>query len=167
MKYTNLGGTGVSVSRICLGMMTYGSKQWRDWVLDYAESQTVRRPRARRRHQLLRHGRRLFQRRLGRSVGPGVEGIGVDRTTSSSRPNATAAPTIARVTAGGCRAKTSSNRAMRRLRDSARTSSTCTRFTASTHTPIEETIDALNDLVRAGKVPYLGASSMFAWQMAK
>src|SRR5246127_2157399 len=38
MKYANLGGTGVSVSRICLGMMTYGSKQWRDWVLDYEEA---------------------------------------------------------------------------------------------------------------------------------
>ena len=38
MKYANLGGTGVSVSRICLGMMTYGSKQWRDWVLDYADA---------------------------------------------------------------------------------------------------------------------------------
>ena len=38
MKYTNLGGTGVTVSRICLGMMTYGSKQWRDWVLEYGEA---------------------------------------------------------------------------------------------------------------------------------
>jgi aryl-alcohol dehydrogenase (NADP+) len=38
MKYAILGGTGVSVSRICLGMMTYGSKQWRDWVLEYGEA---------------------------------------------------------------------------------------------------------------------------------
>jgi aryl-alcohol dehydrogenase (NADP+) len=38
MKYTNLGDTGVSVSRICLGMMTYGSKAWRDWVLEYDEA---------------------------------------------------------------------------------------------------------------------------------
>jgi len=34
MQYTNLGPTGVRVSRICLGMMTYGSSAWRDWVLD-------------------------------------------------------------------------------------------------------------------------------------
>ncbi len=38
MKYANLGGTGISVSRICLGMMTYGSRQWRDWVLEYPEA---------------------------------------------------------------------------------------------------------------------------------
>ena len=38
MKYANLGATGLSVSRICLGMMTYGSSKWRDWVLDYDQS---------------------------------------------------------------------------------------------------------------------------------
>ena len=38
MQYTNLGHTGLKVSRICLGCMTYGTSQWRDWVLDEAES---------------------------------------------------------------------------------------------------------------------------------
>src|ERR1700740_3266009 len=38
MQYTRLGSTGLKVSRICLGTMTYGSKKWREWVLDEAES---------------------------------------------------------------------------------------------------------------------------------
>ena len=38
MNYINLGNTGIKVSRICLGMMTYGSSKWRDWVLDEDES---------------------------------------------------------------------------------------------------------------------------------
>ena len=38
MNYVNLGSTGLKVSRICLGTMTYGSKKWREWVLDEAES---------------------------------------------------------------------------------------------------------------------------------
>src|SRR2546423_845281 len=70
MQYVNLGSTGLKVSRICLGTMTYGSSKWRPWVLD-------------------------------------------------------------------------------------------------AETPIEETLEALHDVVRAGKALYLGASSMFAWQFAK
>ena len=38
MQYVNLGSTGLKVSRICLGTMTYGSKKWREWVLEEAES---------------------------------------------------------------------------------------------------------------------------------
>src|SRR5580698_10684147 len=38
MNYVNLGSTGLKVSRICLGTMTYGSKKWREWVLDETES---------------------------------------------------------------------------------------------------------------------------------
>ena len=38
MQYTNLGTTGMRVSRLCLGMMTYGSKEWRDWVLEYQDA---------------------------------------------------------------------------------------------------------------------------------
>src|ERR1700754_2926683 len=41
MEYVNLGSTGLKVSRICLGTMTYGSKKWREWVLDEEESRPV------------------------------------------------------------------------------------------------------------------------------
>lgn len=41
MKYANLGNTGVRVSRICLGMMSYGSPEWRDWVLGYEDARVL------------------------------------------------------------------------------------------------------------------------------
>ena len=45
MEYVNLGSTGLKVSRICLGTMTYGSKKWREWVLEDAEAQPFLPPR--------------------------------------------------------------------------------------------------------------------------
>jgi len=41
MDYVNLGQTGLKVSRICLGMMTYGTSQWRPWILDEADSRPI------------------------------------------------------------------------------------------------------------------------------
>ena len=51
MEYVNLGSTGLKVSRICLGTMTYGSKKWREWVLEDAEARPFYPPRDRSRHQ--------------------------------------------------------------------------------------------------------------------
>ena len=71
-------------------------------------------------------------------------------------------------TAAACRASTSCRRSTRRCAGSAWTTSISTRFTASiTETPIEETLEALHDVVKAGKARYIGASSMYAWQFAK
>ena len=87
MQYTSLGKTGLKVSRICLGTMTYGSPKWRDWVLDEEQSKPFIRRAARSRHQLLRHRRRLFDGRQRR--GPGQRALKefADRATkSSSRP---------------------------------------------------------------------------------
>ena len=53
MDYVNLGKTGVKVSRICLGAMTYGSKKWRDWVLEEKEAIPFIGSSTRRRDQLL------------------------------------------------------------------------------------------------------------------
>ena len=52
MQYTNLGKTGMKVSRLCLGMMSYGSKSWRDWVLDEEQAKPFVRQRAFRRNLL-------------------------------------------------------------------------------------------------------------------
>jgi 1-deoxyxylulose-5-phosphate synthase len=57
MQYTRLGSTGLKVSRICLGTMTYGSKKWREWVLEEEESRPfIKRAIDRGQHQFLRHG---------------------------------------------------------------------------------------------------------------
>ena len=67
-----------------------------------------------------------------------------------------------------CRASTCCDAIDASLRGSAPTTSTSTRSTASIHdTPIEETLEALHDIVKAGKARYIGASSMFAWQFMK
>ena len=61
MDYVNLGSTGTKVSRICLGTMTYGSKQWRQWVLEEEESLSFLPPRSGGWRQLLRYRRHVFR----------------------------------------------------------------------------------------------------------
>ena len=75
MQYVNLGKTGMKVSRLCLGMMSYGSKQWRPWVLEEEEARPVRQTRPGCRHQLLRYRRRLFARRKRSSTGQSARNL--------------------------------------------------------------------------------------------
>ncbi len=75
MEYVRLGSTGLKVSRICLGTMTYGTPEWRPWVLDEAAEPPVLQTRARIRHQLLRHRRHVFARCQRRSDRARAEGI--------------------------------------------------------------------------------------------
>ena len=75
MEQVRLGHTGLKVSRICLGTMTYGDPKWRDWVLDEAGQPPLHQARPGSGDQFLRHRRHLFQRRLGRGGGAGAEGF--------------------------------------------------------------------------------------------
>jgi len=168
MKYANLGGTGVSVSRICLGMMTYGSKQWRDWVLDFQEARPFV-------ERALEAGINFFDTADVYSNGASEEVLGralkdlkVDRDDV----------VIATKCNGGTHNRARNRWGLSRKNVMESCDASLERLGTDfidlyqihrfdTHTPIEETIDALNDLVRVGKVRYLGASSMFAWQMAK
>ena len=61
MDYVRLGSTGLKVSRLCLGTMTYGSKKWREWVLEEEESRPFIRRALEARHQLLRHRRHVLR----------------------------------------------------------------------------------------------------------
>jgi aryl-alcohol dehydrogenase (NADP+) len=168
MKYANLGGTGVSVSRICLGMMTYGSKQWRDWVLDYQEARPFV-------ERALEAGINFFDTADVYSNGASEEVLGralkdlkVDRDDV----------VIATKCNGGTHNRARNRWGLSRKNVMESCDASLERLGTDfidlyqihrfdSHTPMEETIDALNDLVRAGKVRYLGASSMYAWQMAK
>jgi aryl-alcohol dehydrogenase (NADP+) len=168
MKYANLGGTGVSVSRICLGMMTYGSKQWRDWVLDFQEARPFV-------ERALEAGINFFDTADVYSNGASEEVLGralkdlkVDRDDV----------VIATKCNGGTHNRARNRWGLSRKNVMESCDASLERLGTDfidlyqihrfdTHTPMEETIDALNDLVRVGKVRYLGASSMFAWQMAK
>ncbi len=167
MDYVRLGTTGLKVSRLCLGAMTYGSKKWREWVLEEEEG----RPFIKRSLEL---GINFFDTADMYSLGVSEEilgralkdfGPGRDRVVIATKVfNAMGDDPNQR----GLSRKHimhSIDNSLRRLGTDYVDLYQIHRF--DYQTPIEETLDALTDVVRAGKALYLGGSSMFAWQFAK
>ena len=167
MHYVNLGHTGLRVSRICLGMMSYGKHESRPWTLDEAQAEPILRAAAEGginfydtadvynggESEVLtgRLLRKLFQMREeyvvatkvnGRTM-PGENGQGLSRKHIMASIDAS----------------------LKRLDLEYVDLYQIHRF--DPHTPAQETMDALHEVVRAGKSRYIGASSMFAWQFAK
>lgn len=168
MEYANLGNTGLRVSRLCLGMMTYGSKAWRDWVLEYDEAGPFV-------ERALEAGINFFDTADVYSNGASEELLGRWlKTLQVDREDVVIATKCYMGTHGNKQNRRGLSRkhilaacdaSLRRLGTDYIDLYQIHRF--DKRTPIEETIDALDHLVRVGKVRYLGASSMFAWQMAK
>jgi 1-deoxyxylulose-5-phosphate synthase len=167
MDYVRLGSTGLKVSRICLGTLTFGSPQWRDWVLDEERSRPII-------ARALELGVNFFDTANSYSLGESESILG--RALKDFAPDR-AAVVIAtkvydRVGDGPNEAGLSRKHIMRAIDDSLRRLGTdfvdlyqIHRFDPAT--PIEETLEALTDIVRAGKALHVGASSMYAWQFAK
>jgi len=167
MRYTRLGSTGLKVSRICLGCMTYGSKSWREWVLEEQES----RPFIQRALEL---GINFFDTADMYSVGVSEEIVGrALKDFGPSRDRVVIATKLFNPMGDDPNQRGLSRKhIMRAIDDSLRRLGTDYVDLYQIHrfdyeTPIEETLRALDDVVRAGKVLYIGASSMFAWQFAK
>ena len=168
MKYANLGNTGVRVSRLCLGMMSYGSSAWRDWVLEYEDSLPFI-------SAALEAGINFFDSADVYSNGASEEVLGrALRELSVDREDVVIATKCFNGTHGRARNRWGLSRkhvmaacdaSLERLGTDYIDLYQIHRF--DYRTPMEETIEALSDLVASGKVRYLGASSMFAWQMAK
>src|SRR5271170_109432 len=167
MEYVNLGRAGVKVSRLCLGAMTYGSKRWREWVLDEEES----RPFVRRALEL---GINFFDTADMYSVGASEEVLGrALRDFGPPRDQVAVATKVYNPMGDDPNQRGLSRKhIMHAIDDSLRRLGTdyvdlyqIHRFDPAT--PIAETLEALTDVVRAGKARYIGASSMFAWQFAK
>ncbi|MEQ1889827.1 MAG: aldo/keto reductase [Alphaproteobacteria bacterium] len=166
MKYVNLGSTGLKISKICLGCMTYGSKQWRPWVLEDAEAQ----PFLRRAFEL---GINFFDTSNSYSIGVSEEILGRAVKAHGERDNIVIAtkvfsPMSSDPNGRGLSRKhimASIDASLKRLQTDYVDLYQIHRF--DPRTPLEETLDALNDVVRAGKALYLGASSMHAWQFMK
>jgi aryl-alcohol dehydrogenase (NADP+) len=165
MEYTNLGSTGLKVSRICLGTMTYGSKKWREWVLEEKESLPFFK-------QAIDAGINFFDTAdvysLGVSeeiTGKALKDIGRDKVVIATKLfNAMGADPNQR----GLSRKHimhAVDQSLKRLQTDYIDLYQIHRF--DYETPMEETLEALNDVVRAGKALYIGASSMFAWQFAQ
>ena len=167
MEYVNLGNTGTKVSRLCLGMMTYGSKQWRPWVLEEEES----RPFIRRALEL---GINFFDTADLYSLGVSEEILGrALKEFGPGRDRVVIATKVFQPMGDDPNQRGLSRKhifhsiddSLRRLQTDYVDLYQIHRFDSTT--PIEETLAALHDLVKMGKVLYLGASTMTAWQLAK
>jgi aryl-alcohol dehydrogenase-like predicted oxidoreductase len=167
MDYVNLGSTGLKVSRLCLGAMTYGSKKWREWVLEEEEARPFFR-------RAIEAGINFFDTADVYSLGVSEEITGrALKEYGPSRDKIVIATKVFSVMGDDPNQKGLSRKhIMHAIDDSLRRLGTdyvdlyqIHRF--DPHTPIEETLDALNDVVRAGKALYIGASSMYAWQFLK
>ena len=166
MEYVNLGRTGLKVSRICLGMMTYGDPAVRPWALPEAES----RPYVQR---ALEAGINFFDTADAYSSGVSEEITGRALRDFAKRDEVVIATKVFfawndKPNQGGLSRKhifAAIDASLRRLGTDYVDLYQIHRW--DPETPIAETLEALNDLVRAGKVRYLGASSMYAWQFAQ
>jgi aryl-alcohol dehydrogenase (NADP+) len=166
MDYVNLGRAGLKVSRICLGCMTYGTKAWRPWVLDEAESRPFLR-------HALELGINFFDTANVYSDGVSEEILGRAIKEMAKRDEVVIATKVFGVMGPGPNQKGLSRKAiLQELDASLRRLGTDFVDLYQIHrwddsTPIEETLEALDAVVRSGKARYIGASSMFAWQLAK
>ena len=165
MDYVRLGTTGLSVSRLCLGCMNFGAGQ--DWMISEEESLPILR-------RAIEAGINFFDTANVYSVGGSEEILGRGlKTFGVRRQDAVIAtkvffPMSRGVNDRGLSRKNimeSIDASLKRLGTDYVDLYQIHRFDNAT--PVPETIEALNDVVKAGKALYIGASSMFAWQFAK
>jgi aryl-alcohol dehydrogenase (NADP+) len=163
----NLGHTGARVSRICLGMMTYGAKSWREWILEEEES----RPFVKR---AVEAGINFFDTADVYSLGESERITGKLLREFQPRREELVIATKVFNPMSDCpndhglsrkHIMNSIDASLKRLGVEYVDLYQIHRF--DKNTPIEETCEALSDVVKAGKALYLGASSMYAWQFQK
>ncbi len=166
MDFVNLGSTGLRVSRVCLGMMSYGNDSERPWVLDEDATEPFVRA-------AVEAGINFFDTADTYSAGASEVATGRLVPKYLSRDEAVIAtkvfmPMTPGPNGGGLSRKhilSGIDASLRRLDLDYVDLYQIHRW--DPHVPIEETMDALNEVVRSGKARYIGASSMYAWQFAK
>ena len=166
MEYVRFGSTGLKVSRLCLGAMTYGDPAWRSWVL----SQEAGRPFIKR---ALEYGINFFDTADMYSLGKSEEVLGRALKDFAQRDRVVIATKVFNPMSDD-----PNDRGLSRKHVMASIDASLGRLGVDyvdlyqihrwdPTTPIAETMEALHDVVTAGKARYIGASSMFAWQFAK
>ncbi len=166
MDYVNLGRTGLRVSRVCLGMMSFGPFADRPWALDEAAAEPIVR-------RAVEGGITFFDTADVYNGGQSEVITGRVLSKLLTREEQVVATKVHGQTMPG-----ENGRGLGRKHILASIDASLTRLGMDYvdlyqihrfdyRTPIEETMEALNDVVRAGKARYIGASSMFAWQFAK
>jgi aryl-alcohol dehydrogenase-like predicted oxidoreductase len=166
MRYVNLGATGLRVSRVCLGMMSFGNDSDRPWVLDEAAAEPIVRAAA-------EGGVTFFDTADTYSAGASELATGRLLGKLFTREEVVVAtkvfmPMTPGENGGGLSRKhvlSAIDASLGRLGMDYVDLYQIHRW--DPRTPIEETMGALHEIVRAGKARYIGASSMFAWQFAK
>jgi aryl-alcohol dehydrogenase-like predicted oxidoreductase len=166
MDFVNLGSTGLRVSRVCLGMMSYGNASDRPWVLDEEATEPIVRA-------AVEAGINFFD--TADTYSNGMSEVATGRIVPKylSRDESVIAtkvfmPMTPGPNGGGLSRKhilSAIDASLQRLGLEYVDLYQIHRW--DPHVPIEETMDALNEVVRAGKARYIGASSMHAWQFAK
>jgi aryl-alcohol dehydrogenase-like predicted oxidoreductase len=166
MEYVRLGSTGLKVSRLCLGCMTYGSSQWRSWVLDEEQALPFFK-------QALEAGINFFDTADVYSQGESERVTGKALKEFAKRHEVVIATKV-----NGAMGADPNNRGLSRKHILDGIDRSLMRLGVDyvdlyqihrfdPQTSIEETLEALSDVVRAGKARYIGASSMYAWQFMK
>ena len=167
MDYVNLGRTGLRVSRVCLGMMSYGKHESREWTLDEQEAEPIVR-------RAVEGGITFFDTADVYNGGQSEIITGrLLRELFGMREEYVVATKVHGQTMPG-----ENGRGLSRKHIMASIDASLKRIDLDyvdlyqihrydPRTPIDETMDALHDVVKAGKARYLGASSMYAWQFAK
>ncbi len=166
MKYTTLGATGVTVSRICLGCMSFGSSKWRPWVLDQGDALPFFR-------RAIEAGINFFDTADMYSLGVSEEVTGRALREYARMEEVVLATKVFNALSDGPNMGGLSRKhivqgceaSLRRLGVETIDLYQIHRFDPKT--PIEETLAALDHLVQSGKVRYIGASSGWAWQLAQ
>jgi 1-deoxyxylulose-5-phosphate synthase len=166
MEYSRFGRTELRVSPLCLGTMSMGSSAWRGWVLDEPDSIPILR-------RALDLGINFFDMADWYSLGRNEEVVGRNLLRMSARERLVLATKVYYPMSDDPRDRglsrahiaTSIDRSLARLGTDYVDLYVVHAFDADT--PVEETMEALHATVRAGKVRYLGASTMYTWQFAK
>ena len=166
MEYVGLGSSGLKVSRLCLGTMTYGTPEWRPWILDEAASRPFLK-------RALDCGINFFDTADAYSRGVSEEVLGRALKEWTRRDQVVIATKAFYAfdktpNSGGLSRKHlmhAIDASLQRLGTDYVDLYQIHRF--DYETPIAETLETLHDIVKAGKVRYIGASSMFAWQFAQ
>lgn len=166
MEYRRLGTTGMKVSPICLGTMTYGTPEWREWVLDEQASRPFIK-------KALDAGINFFDTADMYSLGESERVVGKALLDYATRDDVVIATKVYNPMSDKPNDRGLSRKhIMKSIDGSLQRLGTDHVDLYQIHrwdydTPIEETMEALHDVVKAGKARYIGASSMFAWQFAK
>jgi len=166
MQYVNLGKSGLKVSRLCLGTMNMGSKEWKPWIFDEKESEPIIR-------YALDNGVNFIDLADFYSTGAGEEVVCNVLRRVARRDELIITTKVGYAMGSDVNAQGHSRKHIMDAIDASLTRMGMDYVDLymlhyfDTETPVEETMGALNDIVRSGKARYIGVSTMNTWQLAK